>query len=268
MSMRFDAVDTSDPVAAAAFLDLALSLPQIGRWKRLSHDLLQPGDGNRVLDIGCGTGADALALAYRVGPRGQVVGVDLSQYLITIAETRTAPLGLPVTFRRSDIHNLPFADAHFDATRIDRVLHFLPDPGPALRETMRVTTPGGRIVVTEPDWGTLSIVGGDPGLTALMLEVAAEQTPGARIGAVLPQHMEEAGLLSIDRRDTMLELRDYAIAATLFGLEGIASRCVHKGRVSAKGAVRWLRSLQQACARETFRASLAGVIVSGIRRAA
>lgn len=260
---QFDAVDTTDPVAAAAFLDLALSLPGVERWKRFSHDLLCSGDGDRVLDIGCGTGADAVALARRVCPSGRVVGVDLSRSLVTIATARAAVLGLPVTFQQADIHALPFADGSFDRTRIDRVLHFLPNPGPALREAVRVTAPGGRVVVTEPDWNRLAVSGGDPGLTAYLLEAGADRTQGAQIGSVLPRRLVEAGLQSIESHDSVLELSDYSTAAALFGLEGIAARAVQSGLVSPRDTVRWLRSLQYASADGRFRCSLGGVIATG-----
>jgi SAM-dependent methyltransferase len=260
---QFDAVDATDPAAAAAFLDLALSLPSVEHWKRFSHDLLAIADGDRVLDIGCGTGSDAMALARRVGSDGQVVGVDLSHALVAVAQARAAPLGLPVTFRQADIHDLPFVDGAFDCTRIDRLLHFLPDPGKALREAARVTAPGGRMVVTEPDWTSLTVAGADPDLAAVMLAAGAEQAaPGARIGSALPRLLAQAGLQPTGHHASMLDLRDYATAATLFGLEALASRAVGTGRVEAKTAVRWLRSLQQASARGTFRCTLAGVIAA------
>ena len=262
---RFDAVDATDPAAAAAFLDLALSLPEVERWKRLSYDLLELQDGDRVLDLGCGTGADAMILARRVGTAGQVVGIDLSRSLIAIAEARASGLGLPLTFRCADIYHLPFADGSFDRTRIDRVLHFLPNPGLALQEAVRVSRPGGRLVVTEPDWGSLTVSGGDPGLTSLVMEDGANWAPSARIGSALQQLLEDAGLRSMDNHEATLELRDYAIAVALLGLEGVAARAIELGRVDTKAAVQWLRSLQRASAQGMLRCTLKGAITSGIR---
>lgn len=265
MLMRFDAVDTTDPEACAAFLDLALSLPEVQRWKQFSHDLLQIGHGDHVLDVGCGTGADAMSLARRVEPGGRVVGVDLSQALVTVAKSRAEGLGLSAAFEVADIHDLPFGDESFDRTRVDRVLHFLPDPGRALREVARVTAQGGRVVVTEPDLRTLTVSGGDPALTAAILGARHDSAPRNPIGSLLPQLFADAGLPTADRHESALELSDYQTATILFGLQEIAAHAAAVTVVSQEDAAGWLRSLQQASALGAFRCRLAGVIVVGTK---
>jgi SAM-dependent methyltransferase len=218
------------------FLDLAHAVPEIARWKRFGHELLQPSDGHRILDIGCGTGADALALARRAAPRGHVVGVDFSRYLIAIAQTRAAAHCLPVTFQQGDIHNLPFPDDHFDRTRIDRVLHFLPDPGPALREAVRVTARGGRMLLTEPDWGPLSICGGDPDLTARHPEVDLTISLGDR-----PVDLIKDGLDLLIR---VGELEDSSFIARRLG-EFDWSLCASPAYIERHGEPRAVRDLSR-----------------------
>jgi SAM-dependent methyltransferase len=208
-----------------------------------------------------------VALAHRVGVRGKVVGVDLGEAMVTVAAARAEPLSLPVVFRRADIHDLPFVDGSFDATRIDWVLHFLPDPARALREAARVTVPGGCIVITEADWGSLQISGGDPALTAIIAEAAVDLGSAARIGRFLSRLLAEAGLLPTGSHASSLELCDYAGAAALFGPEGLAAHAVTSSRVSGGEAVGWLRSLRLASAEGGFRCTLGGVIASGIRPA-
>jgi SAM-dependent methyltransferase len=257
---RFDAVDASDPAVCAGFLDLAHSLPEVQRWKRLGHQLLQVEPGQAVLDIGCGTGTDACALAAMVGPNGRVVGIDLSEALVALAAQRAKGLALPVAFRQADIHAMPFPDGSFARTRIDRVLHFLPDPRRALAEAARVTAPNGRMLVTEPDWGTLAIEGGDPVVTARILSVRHGAAADACIGRRLPALLEAAGLAVEAWEKSALSLGDFRHAATLFSLEGMAARAVAAGAVSAETGVRWLRSLQQAADRGGLRCRLGGVI--------
>jgi ubiquinone/menaquinone biosynthesis C-methylase UbiE len=108
---------------------------------------LAPGD--RVLDVGCGTGLASAAAAAAVAPSGSVVGVDLSRGMLAAAARRLegAPNGRLVELRRMDAERLDLPDGAFDAVvSLCAILHF-PQLGQALREMQRVLAPGGRLVV-------------------------------------------------------------------------------------------------------------------------
>lgn len=113
--------------------------------------------GHRVLDAGCGTGIDALRMAVKVGPEGHVFGVDLSHAMIETAIANAASLGLPVTFRQGDLYRLDFEDNFFDRCRSDKTFQHLADPKAALKELVRVTKPGGLIILADPDHDSLII---------------------------------------------------------------------------------------------------------------
>jgi SAM-dependent methyltransferase len=102
--------------------------------------------GHTVLDAACGTGIVARTAAQRVGPDGRVVGVDLNQAMLTVAE-RACP-GLE--FRQADITSLPFDDATFDVVLCQMALMFFPDRTAAIREMGRVVKPDGTVVVMVP----------------------------------------------------------------------------------------------------------------------
>jgi ubiquinone/menaquinone biosynthesis C-methylase UbiE len=102
--------------------------------------------GMRVLDLGSGTGYPALLAAHIVGQTGTVIGVDVAERMLAIAERKAAGLGLSNTrFQRGDITALSFESASFDAVTSRFCLMFLPDIPAAVSEIARVLRPGGWI---------------------------------------------------------------------------------------------------------------------------
>ncbi len=102
--------------------------------------------GQSVLDVACGTGIVARVALDRVGPRGRVVGTDLNDAMLTVAE-RVCP---GVELHRADVTAQPFEDGTFDAVMCQMALMFFPDLPAALREMGRVTGPDGTLVVMVP----------------------------------------------------------------------------------------------------------------------
>ena len=102
----------------------------------------------RVLDVGSGTGAVTEELAERT--RGEVVGVDLDPAMVAYAQARQGR----AAYRTGDAHELPFPDAVFDITACHFVLMWCARPSRAAEEMVRVTRPGGAVLVcAEPDYG-------------------------------------------------------------------------------------------------------------------
>jgi demethylmenaquinone methyltransferase/2-methoxy-6-polyprenyl-1,4-benzoquinol methylase len=119
-----------------------LSMFQDRSWRRATLDALAVGRGDRVLDLAAGTGTSAAPLADR-GVR--VVACDLSLGMLQVGRKKRPD----IAFVAGDAGALPFADESFDAVTISFGLRNVPDVDGALEEMLRVTRPGGRVVICE-----------------------------------------------------------------------------------------------------------------------
>jgi ubiquinone/menaquinone biosynthesis C-methylase UbiE len=114
------------------------------------REVLAPQPGERILEIGPGTGYYTLDMAEWVGSDGRVEIFDLQQEFLDHVMRRAAKRGLAnVVPTQGDATALPYEDASMDAVVLTAVLGEIPDPGAALREIRRVLKPGGRLVVGE-----------------------------------------------------------------------------------------------------------------------
>ena len=126
------------------------------RRRELVRAALDAQPGDRILDVGCGPGFFELELAAEVGDRGSVTGVDVSPASIAVAQAKAEGHG-NVSFHEAEATGLPAGDGEFDRAFSVQVLEYVPDVDAALRELRRVLKPGGRAVVWDVDWATVSI---------------------------------------------------------------------------------------------------------------
>jgi ubiquinone/menaquinone biosynthesis C-methylase UbiE len=138
----------------ARFYDLMLAAGTLGREHAMRErlvDLAELREGERVLDVGCGTGTLTMSAKRRVGASGEVCGVDAAVEMVARARHKSAAAGLEIEFRAAVAESLPFVDASFDAVLTCLMLHHLPPDlrEVALREMRRVLRPAGRLLVVE-----------------------------------------------------------------------------------------------------------------------
>ncbi len=160
---------TFHPVAAETYE------ASVGHWSRLLAPLLldfaAPEEAERILDVGCGTGALTAALAHRF-KLARINGLDLTASFIEYAISNS-PDPSRIDFEIGDATALPYESASFDFTASNLLLHFVPNSHQAIREMARVTKLGGIVCATVPN-----LRGGFPHLR-LVFDTAAALDNGA-----------------------------------------------------------------------------------------
>ena len=260
----FDRVDgTSDPDDFVRYLDTTRATPFFREVKRRSFTVLDPRPGMHVLDVGCGTGDDVLALARAVGPTGRAVGVDASATMIAEARRRAAGAGLPAEFFQGDAQRLDFADAIFDGCRAERLLQHVEAPRAVLAEMIRVARPGAQIVIWEAELEMFVIDAPDRATGRRMQRFIRDGFRNGAIGHQLYRLFKEAGLVEVRALPLAKAITDYALADSAFDLRASAQRASEAGAVTTAEAAAWIASLEVAGAAGHFFCAVAGFLVGG-----
>jgi ubiquinone/menaquinone biosynthesis C-methylase UbiE len=139
---------------AAPFYDAFCPWLGIGReFRRETLLLANIAAGERVLDVGCGTGVLTRLAASAVGPSGGAIGIDPSPGMIAVARKKAALEASPAGFRLAAIEDLPYPDRSFDVVLSSFMLHHLPSEVKriGLREVFRLLKDGGRLLAVDID---------------------------------------------------------------------------------------------------------------------
>jgi arsenite methyltransferase len=167
------------------------------RRRALIRDALGARAGDRVLDVGCGPGFYVAELLDEVGPEGRVVGVDSSEAMLAVAAHRCE--GHPnVAFRRAEAVSLPVEDGGFDRALCVQVLEYVEDVPRALSDMRRALRPGGRLVVWDVDWATVSWHSSDPARTARVLSAWDAHLAHPSLPRTLTAQLRAAGFEDVE----------------------------------------------------------------------
>ena len=237
-------VDRTD--ASQAYVRYVDTLARNTSYKRDALAALGLKPGDRVLDVGCGSGDDARALAELVGPTGRVVGLDASATMIEEAQRRgtgSAPAA-PIEFQVGDIYKLPFPDGAFDVARADRVFQHLPDPLAALASLRRATRPGGLVNVVDTVYESLVLDVPNRALFSKLRSYMLETHTGGCLGGRLYGLFHRAGLRDVRVVVSAFEsITDYAVGRDL-GLELLGEMAHTAGVITAEELAEWVDTLR------------------------
>jgi SAM-dependent methyltransferase len=266
LATGFRNVDSSgDTEACHRCLELIAGIPFFRDIKEESFRIIADTNPSRVLDAGCGVGADLASLASRLPGGSGIVGIDASGTLLARAAERTKGCSGKCSLIQGDLTKIPCRDDAFDACRIDRVLQHIRGPEAAIRELARVLRPGGVLVAFDNDWETFSISLGDQEIAARIRQSWLDSFASGRIGRDLPGMFEACGITAVRAEPRELVLTDLSIAKKIFDLPDLLERMVRAGDLEpGETAVIW-EELIRTARKGGFSAGYTGYLVRGTK---
>lgn len=263
----FSAVDAGtaeDQSAHVAALDLLAQMPAIRRLRAWGLERLDPQPGMTAVDVGCGTGEDAQGLAVTVAPDGGAIGVDVSTAMISEARRRAEAIGNPARFDPGAADALPLADASVSVLRCERVLQHVPAPAACVAEMQRVLRPGGRVVLIDTDWRSLTLWPGDGAVTSGIRDAWALSCVNPAAGAQLVDLLGSTGFTEITMTADVLLFRS-AEADDKPPVTLLAANAVRTGFLSQAVVDDWLTQVRAASASGGFLAMVTMTAACGRR---
>ncbi|CAG0962906.1 Demethylmenaquinone methyltransferase [Burkholderiales bacterium] len=215
---------------------------------------LQPGE--RVLDIGCGPGYLAAAMANGVGEAGSVLGLDISEPMVALARERCSGFA-KVACETANACHLPCKDADFDVVVSTQVYEYVPAVDQALRELWRVLRPGGRAVVLDTDWDSLVWHSSDPAVNARVLKAFEAHCAHPHLPATLAPRLRQLGF-EVAPPEVFCILNSKLHADTYSDgiIDFIASFVRDQGPIEAPEVDAWVADLRELGKRDEYFFSL------------
>jgi len=255
-AMQF--VNEQDPATRERFierLELRGKDPTFVAYREAYLELIDLPRAATVLDLGCGTGVVARAIAARDGFTGTVTGIDLSDDFIAAAETFAADDGVSdrVQFAVGDAHQLDFRAASFDTVVAHTLVSHVRDPLAVLAEAARVVRPGGYLAVFDGDYASLTFGCSDPRLgEAVEPALQATIMSSPRVMREIPRLLPKAGLRLI-----ATQAHVYAEAGSSTFMLNLAETyapltAASTGQLSAAHVDAWLADQRRSASDGTF----------------
>jgi SAM-dependent methyltransferase len=255
-AMQF--VNEQDPATRERFierLELRGKDPTFVAYREAYLELIDLPRTATVLDLGCGTGVVARAIAARDGFTGTVTGIDLSDDFIAAAETFAADDGVSdrVQFAVGDAHQLDFRAASFDTVVAHTLVSHVRAPLAVLAEAARVVRPGGYVAVFDGDYASLTFGCSDPRLgEAVEPALQATIMSSPRVMREIPRLLPKAGLRLI-----ATQAHVYAEAGSSTFMLNLAETyapltAASAGQLSAAHVDAWLADQRRSASDGTF----------------
>lgn len=211
-----------DPASWVRVLDALTDEPFYANYQSRVRALLHPVAGHRYLEVGAGTGASAARLIEEYDV--DVVTLDSARTMTEVQRARGLPH--PVA---ADAHSIPFPDDSFGGVSADRTIQHIADPERCIEEMVRITRPGGWVVLADPDYSTQTLSIEDQMLAAAILAYRAAHIRNGRLAHLHAPMLARLGLENIAVETVTATARDLDVFDHVWGLRTWAAPAAAAG---------------------------------------
>jgi ubiquinone/menaquinone biosynthesis C-methylase UbiE len=247
-------------------LEATYLTPDVVAQRAVCLRMLDPREGERALDVGCGPGLLLADLGALVGSRGSALGIDISADMIALARRRCEPWPW-ITVAEGPATAIPAPDETIDIAASTQVLEYVPDVDAALAEIHRVLRPGGRVMLIDSDWEALVINADNASRQSAILDAWRAHAAHQSLPRSLVSHLKRAGF-DILRQDVLMmfntSLNPHSYAGGLVSI--IAAFVVKGGAITATDAADWREDLKAVDARGEFMLALPRFAYLAVKR--
>jgi ubiquinone/menaquinone biosynthesis C-methylase UbiE len=236
----------------AAETERSYLTPDVVATRAVVMELLAPGPGERVLDVGSGPGMLLRDIAGAVGPRGLAAGLDISESMLAIARHRCGDQG-NVEIAIGDATALPWPEGHFDRAVSTQVYEYVPDLTAAFAELNRVLKPGGRALIMATDADTILFNSTDDATTARVREVWPRHCAHPFLPRELGRLLGDAGFEVIETKAHVIV--NHAFDPENFGWHMARAMSVYaakQGAIDKEDGKAWIAGLRELHAQGAF----------------
>ncbi|MBI4463509.1 MAG: methyltransferase domain-containing protein [Acidobacteria bacterium] len=240
-------------------LSMLYQTDDVREMQRQYRVWFDPKAGEKILDVGCGTGVNVLALARLVGPSGKVIGIDNSEAMLAIARSRASASN--IEYRLEAVEEMAFPENSFDGVVCTQVLNYVTDPIAVIRSLLRVIKPAGRVFIAETDWDTLAYCIPNKELQRKVTLGFSDHHGDGWMARRLHWICQQAGALQMETHPYVLYNTEYS-ARKYGGPLSIVIRdyLLRAGKCSEAEVQRWLRLLSEAFDNRTYFFSLTRMV--------
>jgi ubiquinone/menaquinone biosynthesis C-methylase UbiE len=228
-------------------LDRLFNTEALKALRREYFQLFSAQPGERILDIGCGTAANSIALAKRLAGRCSILALDNSDSMLAIARNRIQQFTYQnsVHVQKMDAQRLDLPGDSFDSCMIIQVLEYAKDPIGMLREARRVLKPGGKVFVADTDWDTIVWNSSQKEKTRQIVELWSDHDADGWQGRKIPEYLKRAGFQNVKGRvfnifEDRFDETNYSYIVT----DLIASYLIQSGKMPEPEVRDWVEDLK------------------------